>query len=68
MKKIAIVGAGDFGREVKLLIDQINAVKPVYELIGLFFDRQYDVKINGIDYLGMAADISKVDEELGLAV
>lgn len=68
MKKIAIVGAGGFGREVKMLIDQINAVKPVYELVGFFDDRHYEGKINGIDYLGTVTDINKVDEELGLAV
>lgn len=68
MKKIAIVGAGGFGREVKMLIDQINAVKPVYELIGFFDDRHYEEKINGIDYLGTVADINKFDGELGLAV
>lgn len=68
MKKIAIVGAGGFGREVKMLIDQINGVKPVYELIGFFDDRHYEDKINGIDYLGTVSDINKFDGELGLAV
>lgn len=38
MKKIAIFGAGGFGREVKMLIEQINAVKPEWDFIGFFDD------------------------------
>lgn len=38
MKKIAIFGGGGFGREVKMLIDQINGVNHEYELIGYFDD------------------------------
>ena len=33
MKKIAIIGAGGFGREVKMLIDQINAVEEKYDTV-----------------------------------
>ena len=33
MKKIAIIGAGGFGREVKMLIDQINHHKKQYQNI-----------------------------------
>ena len=52
MKKIAIIGAGGFGREIKTLIDQINAVKPLYELIGFFDDSTSLKKINGVSVLG----------------
>lgn len=38
MKKIAIYGAGGFGREVAFLIDDINKVNPQYEFIGYFDD------------------------------
>ena len=31
MKKNAIIGAGGFGREVQMLIEQINEVKQQYE-------------------------------------
>ncbi len=34
MKKIAIIGAGGFGREVKMLIDHINQKESQFELIG----------------------------------
>jgi len=38
MKKIAIYGAGGFGREVACLINKINEVSPTWELIGFFDD------------------------------
>ena len=38
MEKIAIIGAGGFGREVKTLIDSINQSEKRYDLIGFFDD------------------------------
>ena len=38
MKKIAIYGAGGFGREVYCLIQKINAVSPQWDVIGFFDD------------------------------
>ena len=38
MKKIVIVGAGGFGREVEWLIKSINQVNPTYEMIGFVDD------------------------------
>jgi len=38
MKKIAIYGAGGFGREVKQLINHINTYKPTFDIIGFFDD------------------------------
>ena len=40
MKKIAIFGAGGFGRETRLLINQINASHTQWEFIGFFDDNQ----------------------------
>ena len=36
--EIAIFGAGGFGLEVAVLIEQINAVKPTWEIVGFFDD------------------------------
>ncbi|MEO6683092.1 MAG: transferase [Ginsengibacter sp.] len=53
MEKIAIFGAGGFGREVKMLIDQINMQKPIFEFIGYFDDGiQKGVSINNHPVLG----------------
>lgn len=38
MKKIAIFGAGGFGREVACLLNKINEVEPTWELLGFFDD------------------------------
>lgn len=53
MTDIAIFGAGGFGREVKMLIEQINTSSQQYELIGFFYD-SFDVgtNIHGVPVLG----------------
>jgi hypothetical protein len=38
MSKIAIFGGGGFGREVKMLIEQINRLDKELEFIGYFDD------------------------------
>lgn len=38
MRKIAIYGAGGFGKEVACLLNKINEVHPTWELIGFFDD------------------------------
>ncbi len=38
MRDLAIIGAGDFGREVALLVTQINKAKPTWNLVGFYDD------------------------------
>ncbi len=60
MKKIAVIGAGGFGREVKMLIDQINDPKPAYEFVGYFDDGvTAGTRVNGFPVLGGIDDIQK---------
>lgn len=68
MKNIAIIGAGGFGREVKMLIDQINEVRPIYEIIGFYDDKEYNEPINGLPWLGKIADANETDQMLSLAI
>lgn len=68
MKKIAVVGAGGFGREVKMLIDQINRHSSTYDFAGFYDDRAYDGAINGAPYLGNLADIERIQEPTCLAI
>jgi sugar O-acyltransferase (sialic acid O-acetyltransferase NeuD family) len=69
MKKIAIIGAGGFGREVKMLIDQINAVSPKYEFIGYYDDgKEKGILINGFPVLGKVSDLNTVSEEISVAL
>lgn len=65
MKDIAIIGAGGFGREVKMLIDQINHQKPKYNFVG-FYDDGYSKGelINGHPVLGSIEMINEVKDKL----
>lgn len=69
MEKIAIIGAGGFGREVKVLIDDINKANPTYEIIGFFDDAiEKGTAVNGLPVLGKLANINNVDYSLKLAL
>jgi len=68
MKKIAIIGAGGFGREVKMLIDQINKKDKEFEIIGFYDDKEYPEIINGIPYLGTLEKINDIDYPLSITV
>jgi sugar O-acyltransferase (sialic acid O-acetyltransferase NeuD family) len=69
MKKIAIVGAGGFGREVKMLIDQINLVNNQYEFIGYYDDSiEIGTIINGYPVLGFTNDINFLEEEIAIVL
>ena len=66
MKKIVIIGAGGFGREVAWIIERINAIKPTWDLAGFLDDnpallnkpvyKQYSV-IGGVDYASELTDV-----------
>jgi sugar O-acyltransferase (sialic acid O-acetyltransferase NeuD family) len=72
MKKIAIYGAGGFGREVKMLIDQINETKSKYsqwDFIGFYDDGMEKGKmVNGFPVLGSAADLNDIKESMALLI
>lgn len=69
MKKIAIVGAGGFGREVKMLIDQINSASKQYEFIGYYDDGiSSGTMVNGFPVLGKVIDINVVNYELNIVL
>ena len=64
LEKIAIIGAGGFGREVKMLIDQINDSETKYSFIG-FFDDNTDLKDLT---LGVIEDLNFFKEELSIVI
>lgn len=67
MKKIAIIGCGGFGREVHMLINQINARKEQYEFIGYFDDGYTKGELfNNFPVLGSVADINTIDYPLSI--
>jgi sugar O-acyltransferase (sialic acid O-acetyltransferase NeuD family) len=69
MKKIIIIGAGGFGREVKMLIDHINKSKPQYEFVGYYDDGiQKGTFINGFPVLGSVLDVNLINEKTYVAL
>lgn len=69
MKKISIFGAGGFGREVKMLIDQINAVKPEWNFIGYFDDDFSHAKLIPQSHqLGGLAELNKYEDDVYLVI
>jgi sugar O-acyltransferase (sialic acid O-acetyltransferase NeuD family) len=69
MNKIAIFGAGGFGREVKWLIDCVNQVKPTWEFIGYYDDElsprpSIDISL----MVGTISDLNKVSDKLAVVI
>ena len=55
MKKVVIIGAGGFGREVLDIFDACNVVKPEYDVLGFIVQKEYRTPgeiINGKPILG----------------
>jgi sugar O-acyltransferase (sialic acid O-acetyltransferase NeuD family) len=69
MRKIVIIGAGGFGREVKMLIDQINLNSKEFEFLGFYDDGiAKSTVINGFNVLGSVTDLLKIDYDLSVVV
>lgn len=69
MKDLAIYGAGGLGKEVYLLLREINIKTRVWNFIG-FYDRMYDKGYsNGYGtVLGNLDDLNTVDKDLDLVI
>jgi len=55
IKRIAIIGAGGFAREVLDIFDAVNAIEPRYEVLGFIVDPEYGKPgeiVNGKPILG----------------
>ncbi|MGG5578469.1 acetyltransferase [Myroides sp. C15-4] len=69
MKKIAVFGAGGFGREVKTIIDSINQKEHTFEFIGFYDDGlEKGTIVNGYQVLGGVKELNKLEEEMALAI
>lgn len=69
MNKIAIYGGGGFGREVKMLIDQINKQDKKFEFIGYFDDGvPKGTIIDGDVFLGGINELNSFSYNLSLVV
>ncbi|WP_201979219.1 acetyltransferase [Hymenobacter rubidus] len=66
---LVIFGAGGLGREVLLLLQQLNETQPTWHVRG-FYDDQAPATptVAGLPYLGTAADLNATPEPLAVAV
>lgn len=65
MKKLVIIGAGGFGKEVAWLVEEINCSKPEWELVGFIDDnlKQGEI-INGIPVIGDVQYLSQFEKQI----
>lgn len=66
MKKLVIIGAGDFGREVAWMVERINAVSQEWDLIG-FVDDNLEIqntKIGGYPFIGGIDSLCSINEDI----
>ncbi|HID28455.1 MAG TPA: acetyltransferase [Desulfobacterales bacterium] len=69
MKPIAIFGAGGFGLEVAMLIEQINEVAPQWDIIGFFDDGVPEGEvINDYTVLGGMQSLNDWSSDLSLVL
>jgi sugar O-acyltransferase (sialic acid O-acetyltransferase NeuD family) len=66
---LVIVGAGGLGREVLVLLHQLNEAQPTWALRGFYDDQAPTAAtIGGLPYLGTTADLNATTEPLAVAV
>jgi sugar O-acyltransferase (sialic acid O-acetyltransferase NeuD family) len=66
---LAIYGAGGFGRETALMIDQINQSDRCWNVLGFFDDGiSPDELVDGLPVLGGIAEVNRVDRPLSMVV
>lgn len=69
MKKIAIYGAGGFGKDVLFLLESINKVETIYDITG-FYDDNYPKStiISKYPVLGNLDDLNNVSEPTEIVI
>lgn len=69
LRPLVIFGAGGLGREVCMLVHQINDLVPTWQLIGFYDDAPPATDhIHGLPYLGTASDLNAVAEAVHVVV
>ena len=67
MKGIVILGAGDFGKEVAWLIEEINKREPRYIILGYLDDSELKIgtSVNGYEVLGPVSLLPEISRKQG---
>lgn len=69
MRNIAIYGAGGLGKEVYLLIKELNTISKVWNFVG-YYDRMYEKGYNNGygTVIGDLEDLNNIDSDLDLVI
>lgn len=68
-RKLAIYGAGGFGRETAVMISQINNRIPVWDVIGFFDDGlEKGELVDGLRILGTMNDLNFYNDDLSVCI
>ena len=65
MKKIVILCAGDFGKELAWLIEDINGLHPIYEIMGFLDDNEEKIgkEFNGYKCIGKTSLLNEFSND-----
>lgn len=67
MKKIVIIGAGGFGREVQWLIERINEKEDIWEILGYVDDGvARGTIVDGLPVLGTVQELKEREDSLAV--
>ncbi len=68
-KTLAIYGAGGFGRETAVMIEQINNQTPTWDVIGFFDDgMKKNKEIDGLKILGDINEVNSFPNDLSVCI
>ncbi|GAA4015857.1 acetyltransferase [Hymenobacter fastidiosus] len=69
LRPLVIVGAGGLGREVRVLVEQLNDQQPTWNLLGFYDDvRPASASPLPLPYLGTVADLNATAEAVAVVV
>lgn len=69
MRPLAIYGAGGFGRETLLMVKQINAIRPQWEVKGFFDDGlKKGTQVDGLPVIGGLEDLIHFEGSVVLSI
>ncbi len=69
MPKLIICGAGGFGRETALMVDQINATGGDWDLVGFLDDRvQQGTVVDELPVIGGVGELNAMDEDISVVI
>ncbi|MBX2963377.1 MAG: acetyltransferase [Cyclobacteriaceae bacterium] len=69
LAKIAIVGAGGFGKETLVMINQVNSIRMQWAVIGFFDDgMRRGSTVSGSSVLGGVDQLNAIEEEIAVVI